>query len=53
MREVAHSSKSSIVREALALYLEDIEDAALVRKARRTRGRVQSIAEVRKALARR
>lgn len=44
------SSKSSVVREALLRFLEDIEDAALVRRARNTGGRAQSFAEIRKTL---
>ncbi len=43
-------TKSSVVREALLRFLEDIEDVALVRRARSTGGRAQSIAEVRKSL---
>jgi predicted DNA-binding protein len=43
-------SKSSVVREALLRFLEDIEDAALVGRARRTGGRAQSIAAIRKTL---
>lgn len=43
-------TKSSVVREALVRYLEDIEDAALVVQARRAGGRAKSIAGVRKAI---
>ena len=43
-------TKSSVVREALLRYLEDIEDAALAGRARRTGGRTKSIAEIRKAI---
>jgi predicted DNA-binding protein len=41
---------SSVVREALLRYLEDIDDAALVAQARRTGGRTKSIAATRKAI---
>lgn len=54
IRRVARDSgrtQSSIVREALSLHLEDIEDAAMAKKARATGGRTRSIAEVRKTLA--
>lgn len=44
------SSKSAVVREAIVRYLEDLEDVALVARARKARGRGRSIAEVRKAL---
>jgi len=43
-------TKSSIVREALLCYIEDIDDAMLVAQARRAGGRAKSIAEVRKVL---
>jgi len=44
------SNKSTIVREAVIRYLEDQEDTVLAQRARKTRGKVRTIAEVRKAL---
>ncbi|HET6756109.1 MAG TPA: ribbon-helix-helix protein, CopG family [Burkholderiales bacterium] len=44
------SSKSAVVREAVVRYLEDLEDVALVTRARKVRGRGRSIAELRRAL---
>lgn len=43
-------NKSTIVREAVARYLEDQEDLALARRAKKAGERGKSIAEVRKAL---
>jgi RHH-type rel operon transcriptional repressor/antitoxin RelB len=43
-------NKSTVVREAVLRYLEDQEDIALARRAKKTGGRAKSIAEVRKAL---
>ena len=44
------SNKSAVVREAVVRYLEDQEDIAIARQAKRGRGRAKSIDEVRKAL---
>ena len=44
------SNKSTVVREAVIRYLEDQEDIALARRAKKGRGRAKSIGEVRKAL---
>jgi len=43
-------NKSSVVREAVLRYLEDQEDLALARRAKKASSRGKSIAEVRKAL---
>jgi RHH-type rel operon transcriptional repressor/antitoxin RelB len=43
-------NKSTIVRDAVIRYLEDQEDIALARRAKKAGGRASSIAEVRKAL---
>ena len=43
-------NKSSVVREAVLRYLDDQEDIALARRAKKAGGRAKSIAEVRKAL---
>ncbi len=43
-------TKSRVVREALVRYLEDIEDAALIKKSRAAGGRAKPIAALRKAL---
>ncbi len=43
-------NKSTIVREAVIRYLEDQEDIALARRAKKAGGRASPIAEVRKAL---
>ena len=43
-------NKSTVVREAVIRYLEDQEDIALARRAKKAGGRAGSIAEVRKAL---
>jgi RHH-type rel operon transcriptional repressor/antitoxin RelB len=43
-------NKSTVVREAVLRYLEDQEDIALARRAKKGGGRGKSIAEVRKAL---
>ena len=43
-------NKSTVVREAVLRYLEDQEDIALARRAKKSGGRGKSIAEVRKAL---
>lgn len=44
------SNKSAVVREAVIRYLEDQEDAVLAQRARKTRGKAKTIAEVRKVL---
>lgn len=44
------SNKSAVVREAVIRYLEDQEDIVLAKRARKTRGKAKTIAEVRKAL---
>jgi predicted DNA-binding protein len=44
------SNKSTVVREAVIRYLEDQEDTVLAQRARTTRGKARTIAEVRKAL---
>lgn len=44
------SNKSAVVREAVIRYLEDQEDVVLAKRARKTRGKAKTIAEVRKAL---
>ena len=44
------SNKSAVVREAVIRYLEDQEDIVLAKRARQTRGKAKTIAEVRKAL---
>ncbi len=44
------STKSSVVRDAVLRYVGDREDAALALRAKKTRGRAKSIAEVRKTL---
>ena len=44
------SNKSAVVREAVIRYLEDQEDIVLANRARQTRGKAKTIAEVRKAL---
>ena len=43
-------NKSTVVREAVLRYLEDQEDIALARRAKKGGARGKSIAEVRKAL---
>lgn len=43
-------NKSTVVREAVIRYLEDQEDIALARRAKKAGGRASSIAEVRKTL---
>jgi RHH-type rel operon transcriptional repressor/antitoxin RelB len=43
-------TKSGIVREAVLRYLEDQEDIALARRAKKGGSRGKSIAEVRKAI---
>ena len=43
-------NKSTVVREAVIHYLEDQEDMALAKRARKAGGRPRSIAEVRKIL---
>lgn len=43
-------NKSTVVREAVLRYLEDQEDIALARRAKKGGTRGKSIAEVRKAL---
>jgi len=43
-------SESSVVREAVSRYLEDIEDVALVNKSRAAGGRARSIAWTRRLI---
>ena len=43
-------NKSTVVGEAVLRYLEDQEDIALARRAKKAGGRAKSIAEVRKQL---
>jgi RHH-type transcriptional regulator, rel operon repressor / antitoxin RelB len=50
LAEARGGNKSAIVREAVVRYLEDQEDLALARRARKGGERGRSIAEVRKAL---
>jgi predicted DNA-binding protein len=47
---VTGKSESSVVREAVSRYLEDIEDAALVNKSRAAGGRARSIARTRRLI---
>lgn len=50
LAEARGGNKSTVVREAVIRYLEDLEDIALARRAKKAGGRASSIAEVRKAL---
>lgn len=50
LAEARGGNKSTIVREAVVRYLEDQEDLALAKRARKAGERGRSIAEVRKAL---
>jgi len=50
LAEARGGNKSTVVREAVIRYLEDLEDIALVRRAKKAGGRARSIAEVRKSL---
>jgi RHH-type rel operon transcriptional repressor/antitoxin RelB len=50
LAEARGGNKSTVVREAVIRYLEDLEDIALARRAKKAGGRARSIAEVRKAL---
>jgi RHH-type rel operon transcriptional repressor/antitoxin RelB len=43
-------TKSAVVRKAVLRYLEDQEDIALARRAKKSSGREKSIADLRKAL---
>jgi RHH-type rel operon transcriptional repressor/antitoxin RelB len=50
LAEARGGNKSTVVREAVIRYLEDLEDIALARRAKKAGGRARSIAEVRKSL---
>lgn len=50
LAEARGGNKSTVVREAVIRYLEDLEDIALARRAKKAGGRAKSIAEVRKSL---
>jgi RHH-type rel operon transcriptional repressor/antitoxin RelB len=50
LAEARGGNKSSVVREAVIRYLEDLEDIALARRAKKAGRRARSIAEVRKSL---
>ena len=50
LAEARGGSKSTVVREAVIRYLEDLEDIALARRVKRAGGRARSIAEVKKSL---
>lgn len=50
LAEARGGNKSTVVREAVIRYLEDLEDIALARRAKKAGGRARSITEVRKSL---
>ena len=50
LAEARGGNKSTVVREAVIRYLEDLEDIALARRAKKAGGRAKSIAAVRKSL---